>query len=173
VTQEFEETILAALHGLPPVLREGVTIQTPHLYRFFPDTNTQIYSDLASSLDLKTYVLKHPLTQAQCMHFGHAIGLWAKQFHAWANAPEQEKLRQDMKGNTVMLELKYRLNYGMNLIGTIDNFPQLLEGSRSTFEALGRTVREELDSGSGSLIHGDFWSGKFATAILRDFMSLG
>jgi len=59
-----------------------------------------------------------------------------------------------------MLELKYRLNYGMNLIGTIDNFPELLEGSRKTFEALGKRVRDELDSEEGSLIHGDFWSGK-------------
>jgi hypothetical protein len=160
VTQEFEETILAALHDLPPVLREGVTVQTPHLYYFFPETDTQIYSDLPSSLDLKTYVLKHPLTQAQCMHFGHAIGLWARHFHAWANAPEQGKLRESMKGNTAMLELKYRLNYGMNLIGTIDNFPELLEGSRKTFEALGMRVRDELDSEEGSLIHGDFWSGK-------------
>ena len=164
MTQEFEETILAALHDLPPVLREGVTVQTPRLYHFFPKTNTQIYSDLPSSLDLKTYGLKHPLTKAQCMHFGHAVGLWARQFHTWANAPEQEKLRESMKGNTAMLELKYRLNYGMNLIGTIDNFPELLEGSRSTFEALGKRVREELDSGSGSLIHGDFWSGKWVSS---------
>ncbi|KAH8789101.1 kinase-like domain-containing protein [Hyaloscypha sp. PMI_1271] len=156
---EFEETILAALHDLPPVLRKGVTVQTPHLYYFFPETDTQIYSDLPSSLDLKTYVLKHPLTQVQCMHFGHAIGLWARHFHAWANAPEQGKLRESIKGNTAMLELKYRLNYGMNLIGTVDNFPELLEGSRKTFEALGMRVRDELDSEEGSLIHGDFWSG--------------
>ena len=65
-----------------------------------------------------------------------------------------------MKGNTAMLELKYWLNYGSRLIDTIGIFPDMLEGSRTTFEALGKKVREELDSGEGHLIHGDFWSGK-------------
>lgn len=65
-----------------------------------------------------------------------------------------------MRGNTAMSELKYRLNYGGNLVGTIANFPEILEGSRKVFEDLGRRVREQLDSGEGSLIHGDFWSGK-------------
>ena len=160
MTQEFEESILTALHDLPPVIREDVTVQTPQLYHFFPETDTQIYSDLPSSLDLKHYALKHPLTQAQCLRFGHAIGLWAKEFHSWAAAPEQEKLRENMKGNTAMLELKYQLNYGSRLIDTISVFPEILEGSRTTFEALGKKVRDELDSGEGQLIHGDFWSGK-------------
>jgi hypothetical protein len=65
-----------------------------------------------------------------------------------------------MKGNVTLLELKYQLNYGTNLIATIDRFPELLEGSRKTFEAVGKSVRDDLDSGEGSLIHGDFWSGK-------------
>ena len=160
MTKEFEETILVALHDLPSVTREEVTVETPRLYHYFPETETQIYSDLPASLDLKTYALKHPLTQGQCARFGHAVGLWARRFHAWANAPEQEKLREHMKSNVALLELKYRLNYGFNLIGTIDNFPKLLEGSRQTFEDLGKKVREELNAGDGSLIHGDFWSGK-------------
>jgi hypothetical protein len=65
-----------------------------------------------------------------------------------------------MKGNVAMLELKYQINYGITLIDTIANFPDLLEGSRKAFEAVGKRVRDEMDTGPGSLIHGDFWSGK-------------
>jgi hypothetical protein len=65
-----------------------------------------------------------------------------------------------MEGNTVMKELKYQINYGANLMGTIRNYPELLEGSREIFEAVGKRVRDELDAGGGRLIHGDFWSGK-------------
>jgi hypothetical protein len=160
VAQDFEQTILAALHDLPPVSSTGVTVQAPRLYHFFADADTQIYSDLPSSLDLKTYALKHPLTRAQCARLGHALGLWAENFHSWAAAPEQEKLRQSMKRNTAMKELKYQINYGPTLIGTIGNYPELLEESRETFEAVGKRVREELDAEGGRLIHGDFWSGK-------------
>jgi hypothetical protein len=160
VSQEYEETILTALHSFPPVVSEGITVQTPRLYHFFRDTDTQIYSDLPSSLDLKTYALKHLLTQAQCMRFGRALGRWAKEFHSWAAAPEQERLREDMKGNTAMLELKYTINYGWILMDTIGKFPDLLEESKGTFEAVGKKVKEELDERKGSLIHGDFWSGK-------------
>jgi hypothetical protein len=160
VTEDFEQTILSALHDLPHISREGVTVETPKLYHFFPGSNTQIYSDLPSSLDLKTYVLKHPLEEPQCSRVGQALGLWTKRFHSWAAAPEQEKLRESMKGNTSMLELKYQLNYGTNLIGSIDNYPGLLEDSRETFKAVGKRAREDLDTGRGRLIHGDFWSGK-------------
>ena len=65
-----------------------------------------------------------------------------------------------MKGNVTLLEMKYQMNYGTNLIAAIANFPHLLDGSRKIFEAVGKSSRDELDSGYGSLIHGDFWSGK-------------
>jgi hypothetical protein len=65
-----------------------------------------------------------------------------------------------MKGNVTLLEIKYQMNYGTNLIATVAKFPELLDGSRKIFEAVSKRVRDELDSGDGSLIHGDFWSGK-------------
>lgn len=65
-----------------------------------------------------------------------------------------------MKDNTTMMELKYYINYGGVLTGTISNFPELLEGSREIFEAVGALVKNELDAGGGRLIHGDFWTGK-------------
>jgi hypothetical protein len=65
-----------------------------------------------------------------------------------------------MEGNVTLLEIKYQMNYGTNLIAAIANFPEQLEGSRKIFESVGKNSRDELDSGYGSLIHGDFWSGK-------------
>lgn len=46
----------------------GVTVATPKLYQFDESANTQIYTDIPSSVDLKNYVLKHgdSLTREQC-----------------------------------------------------------------------------------------------------------
>ena len=64
-----------------------------------------------------------------------------------------------MKGNAEMKGLKYNLNY-TNLVATIDNFPGILESSREAFKEVARDVKGNLDRGEGTLIHGDFWSGK-------------
>jgi hypothetical protein len=147
------------------VIHEGITVQTPKLYLFYPETHTQIYSDLPSSLDMKNYVLTHThsITKSQCVRLGYSLGTWAKAFHSWAQAPEQEKLKEYMRGNRDMMELKYMMNYGSILMDTISKFPRLLEESRSLFEDVGRSVRKELDGDGGVLIHGDFWSGKFVS----------
>ncbi|KAH8668050.1 kinase-like domain-containing protein [Tricladium varicosporioides] len=157
---DYEQAILTSLEGLPPVTNSLVTVTTPKIYSFIHenDTGTQVYSDLPSSSDLKTYALTHALSQEQCSRVGFALGAWAKAFHTWAAAPEQESLREKMKGNTAMKELKYRLNY-TNLVTTIDNFPELLGESRGVFEEVAKNTREELNAGEGLLIHGDFWSG--------------
>ncbi|KAF4627319.1 hypothetical protein G7Y89_g10841 [Cudoniella acicularis] len=156
----YEQAILKALETFPPVTNSEITVTTPKLYSFIyeNDTGTQIYSDLPSSADLKTYALTHALMKEQCSRLGYSIGAWAKAFHIWAAAPEQKELREKMKGNTAMKELKYRLNY-TNLVATIDNFPEILEASRGVFEEVAKETKEELDREEGSLIHGDFWSG--------------
>jgi len=157
--QTFEQTILTALQDLPPAAHSGVTVKTPNIYNFDQESNTQIYSDLPASTELKSYALNHSLTQEQCMRLGCALGLWTKKFHAWAAAPEQRELREAMKGSTIMKELKYTINYS-TLVATIARFPEILEDSRGVFEAVAKEVRERFDNEEGSLIHGDFWSGK-------------
>ncbi|KAF8854704.1 hypothetical protein BDZ45DRAFT_596667 [Acephala macrosclerotiorum] len=154
------QQILSALKTLTPLLKGGVEVETPHLYRFDPLTNTQVYSDLPSSLDLKTYVLSHSttLTQPQCQRLGFALGSWAKTFHVWANGEERKGLRTVMKENKQMRDLKFRINYE-NLVATIPNFEEILGESREVFENVRKSVRKELDESDGKLIHGDFWSG--------------
>lgn len=155
---EFEESILSALQTLAPSTYSNITIQTPRMYYFSSETNTQIYSDLPASTELKTYALTHTLTNAQCSRLGHSLGIWAKTFHVWAQAPEQEKLRETIKGNVAMKELKFQVNY-QTLVATVDRFPEILENSKSVFESVRDDVRSTLDTHEGVLIHGDFWSG--------------
>jgi fructosamine-3-kinase len=132
---------------------------TPKIYSFDQENNTQIYSDLPASTELKTYAITHSLTQEQCSRLGYALGLWTKKFHEWAAVPGQKDLRDAMKASATMKELKYTINYA-TLVARIECFPEILEESRGVFEAVAKEVRERFDIEEGSLIHGDFWSGK-------------
>jgi hypothetical protein len=156
----LENEILTACQELTPTVESGVIIETPKIYPFNPELNTQIYSDLALSTDLKTYALTHPLTQAECTRVGFALGKWLKNFHTWGAAPEQASLREKIKENTEMRALKYQINYP-TMIATIANFPELLEDSREIFEDIAKDMKEKLDASEGDLIHGDFWTGKY------------
>ncbi|TVY41389.1 4-hydroxytryptamine kinase [Lachnellula subtilissima] len=155
---DFEQTILSRLETLSPISHSSITVQTPRLYTFSQETHTQIYTDLPASTELKTYALTHSLTKAQCSRLGHALGLWAKTFHVWGAAEGQLSLRESMKGNVAMKELKYAINYP-RLVATIEDFPHILQASKEVFEAVAKDVRTLLDREEGSLIHGDLWSG--------------
>ncbi|KAH7419355.1 kinase-like domain-containing protein [Cadophora sp. MPI-SDFR-AT-0126] len=157
---DYEQTVLKALSTMTPSTHTNITVVTPTMHLFSHTTNTQIYSDLPSSLDLKTYVLKHAstLTRPECQRLGHALGLWTRNFHSWAQAEEQKGLVEAMKGNVAMRDLKFTINYD-TLVGTVETFPHILEGSREIFEKIREARRGEMESGTGVLIHGDFWSG--------------
>jgi hypothetical protein len=147
------------LDKLPPSTSEDITVTTPHLHLFAQEINTQIYTDLPASTELKTYALTHALTQAECSRLGAALGKWTKSFHTWAAATEQEELRAKMEDNAAMRDLKFVINY-TTLVATVENFPEILEVSKGVFESVAKKTKEELDREKGSLIHGDFWSGK-------------
>lgn len=171
IFKEFEQTILLALENLKPVSHTGITVETPRILNFAKETNTQIHSDLPASTELKTYALTHTLAEAQCLRLGSAVGLWAKNFHDWGAAEDQQKLRADMEANVAMRELKYAINYG-RLVATIDEFPEILASSKYTFEAVAKDARKRLDTEDGRLIHGDFWSGKYGPAVPRHLKNL-
>lgn len=59
-----------------------------------------------------------------------------------------------------MRDLKFWLNYGPNIATAIEKFPEILGPSKDVFESVRSEVRGMLDRGEGTLIHGDFWSGK-------------
>ncbi|KAL2075525.1 hypothetical protein VTL71DRAFT_468 [Oculimacula yallundae] len=157
---DYEQTILTALSTLPPTTHGNITIETPTMHLFSASTNTQIYSDLPASLDLKTYILKHAssLTRPQCVRLGHALGLWTRNFHSWAQAEEQRDLVEKMKENIAMRDLKFSINYE-TLVATVDRFPDILGGSKEVFERIREERRGQIGEEGAVLIHGDFWSG--------------
>ncbi|EHK99892.1 hypothetical protein M7I_4217 [Glarea lozoyensis 74030] len=156
--KHYENTILTSLQSLPPISTPLLSISTPKIYPLPSTTNTQIFSDLPLSTDLKTYCLTHALTTPQATHIGHSLGLWLKSFHVWGADPAQKELREKIKESTEMRALKYQINYP-TMIATIENFPDLLEGSRAVFEDVAKDIKARLDANEGELIHGDFWTG--------------
>ncbi|KAL3423210.1 phosphotransferase [Phlyctema vagabunda] len=157
---DFEQSILTSLETLPAAATAGFSITTPRLYYFDSSANTQVYSDLNSSVDLKTYCLAHgtSLKAERCTGLGRALGLWSKQFHAWGAAPAQEGVRETIRGNTALRDLKYAINYAQ-VVATVPKFPEILASSKEIFEEVAKEVKERIDRDEGTLIHGDFWTG--------------
>lgn len=152
--------MLKALEKMDPVVYENVSVTSPKIYNFDPETHTSIMSDCSDSIELKKYISTHAgtLSDESLLFVGTAMGKWLKNFHIWANAPEQEELRKIMKGNVKMVVLKHYINYG-RLADTIPMFPALLEASKDLFKEIDEKLKAE-ESGDEPLIHGDFWSGK-------------
>lgn len=65
-----------------------------------------------------------------------------------------------------MRQLKYITSY-KTFISVLEDYPELLEGCRTTLEAARQaatkdyeTPATELEGGDVGIIHGDFWTGK-------------
>jgi hypothetical protein len=151
--------MLTALRALKPAVYSNIHVTTPHLYQYSSVTDTQILSDYPKSLELKKYFITHTVPFAQVSRLGVALGTWLKNFHLWASEDAQRLLKETMRKNETMVQLKFFVNYG-RLLPTVDMFPTILEESRETFKNIEDTMRKELERGEGDLIHGDFWSGK-------------
>lgn len=151
--------MLTALRALKPAVYSNIHVTTPHLYQYSSVTDTQILSDYPKSLELKKYFITHTVPFAQVSRLGVALGTWLKNFHLWASEDAQRLLKETMRKNETMVQLKFFVNYG-RLLPTVDMFPTILEESRETFKNIEDMMRKELERGEGDLIHGDFWSGK-------------
>ncbi|KAI9743854.1 MAG: hypothetical protein M1818_002588 [Claussenomyces sp. TS43310] len=162
----YEQMMLGALSSLPASNYKNVHVTTPKLYTYEEKTATLLISDYPCSLELKEYLTVYGATAppSQVLRLGISLGNWLKSFHMWASAPQQEMLREQMKKNSQMQNLKYLLNYG-RLEASIDFYPDILEGSRTTFRDIATHFKEELNADEGTLIHGDFWSGNI---LLKD-----
>lgn len=151
--------MLTALRSLDPVGHSNINVTTPHLYEYSPVTDTQILSDYPDSLELKKYFSTHTVPPLQITRLGIALGKWLKSFHQWASADAQKPLKEIMRENGQMVQLKFFINYG-RLLPTIEMFPNILEQSREVFKGVEDMMKKEMEEGKGDLIHGDFWSGK-------------
>ncbi|KAF2671864.1 hypothetical protein BT63DRAFT_422377 [Microthyrium microscopicum] len=151
----FEQAVSSALQSFSAPTYDNVTITVPRLYHFVSESNTQVQEDLFATIDLETYLKARKLTQQQCNRLGKSLGAWTKAFHSWGAAPEQESLREQMKGNVAMKDLKFWLNYGASVKSAIDRYSDTLEPCRKVLEEAGT----EVEKGAKTLLHGDFWTG--------------
>ena len=132
--QKIEKACLNAVRGRPPPPSGGAyAIRAPKLYYFDAETNTQIHEYLTNPLCLQDYILKHssssrvPPVQARPPWFelGRSLGDWLLSFHRWASLPEQVGLREEVKGNEEIRQLKCHLVYD-RLVAAADDFSAIL-----------------------------------------------
>lgn len=139
-------------------------MRTPKLYHFNGDTNSQIQECLPGAVNLKNYCLKHyvsptPVEQRpECRELGRAVGAWLRSFHDWARA--RPELRDEVRENRVMQNLKYLINYP-TLVATVDRFPDVLGPYRAVFGEIDAMAKAEMEAEKLQVIHGDFWTGKY------------
>ncbi len=166
--QKIEKACLDTVSGLPPPPSGGAyAIRAPKLYYFNAETKTQIHEYLKDPLCLHDYILKHSSSsqispvEARPLWFelGRSLGDWLLSFHRWAALPEQVGLREAVKGNEEIRQLKYHLIYD-RLVAAADNFPTIFADAKDTLEKIGKLAAEELQRPDLPLVHGDFWTGK-------------
>lgn len=102
---------------------------------------------------------------------GSALGAWLRSFHDWGSASERAETRAELGRNAAMKDLKFYVNYSM-LLDTVANFPSILNECEGVFGEVRDFAAAELgklgDDGDGKvgIIHGDFWTGKYASPSL-------
>lgn len=177
VAQEIEETCLRYLTDLAPCRSEKWTVTTPRLFHYEPETHNQILEFQPAAMSLKDYALKHyaaptpPSSQQQCTELGEDLGGWLTGFHEWANHKDQAGMRDLVSQNKQLQFIKHMINYA-GLVALTDRFPATLGESKALFEEIrDTTAKETADESSLSVIHGDFWTGKYAISPLPCKMS--
>ncbi|KAI1644676.1 kinase-like domain-containing protein [Daldinia loculata] len=164
----YEESMLHALSNFPS---STTVVKAPRLHLFIRDANVQVLEDFPAAVDLKNILVSPTansiLTAPVAMSIGYDVGSWLRLFHTWTSSSNAEL--KAIGDNEPMRKLKYAITYDSFLKVLENNFPDLLEGHRSTLEQVKDTATNEFqktsrdgDGGEGEhwgLIHGDFWTG--------------
>jgi hypothetical protein len=141
--------MLNALEALP-----SGRVKTPRLYLQL--VNTQVFEDFQNMIGLNSFLVNSLPTQSLSTSIGHALGAWTRCFHTWASEPAQAGLRNEIKKNEPMRQLKRRITYDI-FIPILEKFPEVLGSHRKALEDVKVWATGVNDS---EIIHGDFWSGK-------------
>ncbi|KKY25175.1 hypothetical protein UCRPC4_g01981 [Phaeomoniella chlamydospora] len=167
--QQYEVIMLDALKSFEPTIYEDIRIRTPTVKPLASLSNTSILEDFKGSTDLKTYLGSHKssLDFAFGRSLGFALGRWLSAFHQWANDPnnaDATSLRGQLAGNLPMKQLKTDINIG-RLVQSFPEFPGLPWESTEVYRKIEEDVRQMLWDQGDQLVHGDFWTGKYASLI--------
>ncbi len=161
----MEEESLKATTTLPPAVSERAVVRTPKLYQYSRDTNTQVQEYLGNAVDLKNYGLTRLTGDQQgnkthILAVGEGMGRWLRNFHTWAEQPEQAHLQEQAKANQSMQGLKFRFNYGL-VTRAINKYADSLGELAEVMKQVEAMAEAELkDESQLHVIHGDFWTGK-------------
>lgn len=152
---------------------DSFSAQSPRLYHFNRDSSIQVLQDIRNAKDLQE-ILDTPLVDtkvsaAQVAEVGRATGTWLRRFHGWAVEPAQRALAQEVAKNEGMRKLKARVTCD-SFIGVLENFPDIYEPHAATLLGYRDMARQEFkrqpgtndDEDGWGVVHGDFWSGKYA-----------
>ena len=161
-----------ALSSFPPLSQPGCTVRTPKPLYFNPHTNTHVQEYLPGAVSVKSYFLRDPADGQQsqkpgCVDIGHGLGEWLAKFHDWARDPSRVAggLHAEISQNREMQMLKNSVNYGL----LVSNLPHDAPAAhREALEAVRKMSEDELaDEAKLQVIHGDFWTGKYAFSPLH------
>lgn len=151
----YEALMLRAMKDLPATKFINVTTTSPILYEYHTESHTAIFSDLPESSQLQVYLSTHELDEADVFKIGVSLGRWMRNFHEWSATLDQSSLREEIRGNHVMAEMKYSITYG-RLKESIAMYPAIFEGSIEVFRRLQQRLKTEVVASEDQLIHGDF-----------------
>ena len=154
--------MLRALDKKAPIEYANYRVKAPRSL-LEPEPHTLLIEDLMNSLTLKDYLSdpKHQedLKYGSVKDLGFALGRWLIGLHQWgmSDSPETNELRTRIARNP-MKTLKYQINIGRYL-ATVDHFPDFPWAEREEYAKIEERIKQAT-SEEGSLIHGDFWTGK-------------
>lgn len=174
IEKNYENLMLETLSGIDLVPGGLVMpVLTPRNLLYLPSPSIQIIEDLDPALDCADLLtsLDHEVPMSIWSAVGFALGEWLRALHHWTREPEQGHLRSTMEGNKASRDLKWRTTYG-TIVDIARTFPIITEedldvlkevrekAQREQEDAAQRAVNE--DTESYGIIHGDFWTGKYA-----------
>ena len=162
VTQEVES------HATNQVETFHASVRTPKLLLYDDLSNTQVMEYLPNSTNLKAYINSHlnSATPAELEPHCHALGKALGHYISACHHNTDDKLRETLKSNSQMQNLKHMINYDW-MLDRIGQLPEILGDAKSTFTAVKEMAWKELDhEGELMITHGDLWPGKRVVSCL-------
>ena len=157
--------MLQALESFYPAESSGkILVKTPASYLADDETKVHAMEDIRDGVDLRAKLTSQIPSIFQSPYIsslGFAVGDWLWKFHDWAAEPDQAHVRDHIRENRAMRELKGRVTYGV-LLSALEPFPEILNPYRVVLEYAVQDAARDFQSpqhherGWG-VIHGDLW----------------
>ncbi|OAL42868.1 hypothetical protein IQ07DRAFT_637469 [Pyrenochaeta sp. DS3sAY3a] len=134
-------------------------VRTPKLFHVDSGNGNQIMEYFPTSIDLKSYVLKHftsitpDSSQPQFYQLGRALGLWLKNFHQ--RIMQDKEVLKAATSTDFGSQVKHMVNFTW-LFDRIESYPKILGDVKDIFKRVEKAAATE---SKNQINHGDFWIG--------------